>query len=72
MLFFKSGKDVHAPSGLISSVDMIIMAGREGAFAGLTEDELQDRRKESERAYFKMKAQERVRKAKEMGIGVAK
>ena len=44
----------------------------EGCFAGATEDELQDRRKESERAYFKMKAQERVRKAKEMGIGVAK
>ena len=56
MLFFKSNKDVHAPRGLISSVDMIIMAGREGAFTGLTEDELQDRRKESERAYFKMKA----------------
>lgn len=72
MLFFKSNRDVHAPGGMLSSFDIIKAGSAEGCFAGATEDELQDRRKESERAYFKMKAQERIRKAKEMGLVAVK
>lgn len=69
---FRGQKDIPAPNGLISSVDVLLRSAREGCLIGATEDELQDRRKKSEAKFAKIKARERVAKAKEMGLVAAK
>ena len=71
MLFFKSNK-VSGPVEVraISTVDMLLEGAREGAFAGLSNSEMIERRKKADREYFKIKGNERRRKARAMGIGV--